>query len=83
MPGAGFTEPPYGKAPSERPALKPYWGKPAVRNFRGDDGNVGIMRSPVRAIVLPGNLLVRIWRGAGTGNLPAYSTKPFFASSPW
>src|SRR5262249_4537417 len=28
--------------------------KPAVRNFRGDDGNVGIMRSPVRAIVLPG-----------------------------
>ena len=54
MPGAGFTKPPYGKAPSERPALKPYWGKPAVRNFRGDDGNVGIMRSPVRAIVLPG-----------------------------
>jgi len=54
MPGAGFTEPPYGKAPSDRPALKPYWGKPAVRNFRGDDGNVGIMRSPVRAIVLPG-----------------------------
>ena len=33
-------------------ALKPYWGKPAVRNFRGDDGNVGIIRSPVRAIVL-------------------------------
>ena len=54
MPGAGFTESPYGKAPSDRPALKPYWGKPAVRNFRGDDGNVGIMRSPVRAIVLPG-----------------------------
>src|SRR5215470_19202374 len=54
MPGAGLTEPPYGKAPSDRPALKPYWGKPAVRNFRGDDGNVGIMRSPVRAIVLPG-----------------------------
>src|SRR5271156_4512735 len=42
-----------GKAPADRPALKPYWGKPAVRNFRGDDGNVGIMRSPVRAIVLP------------------------------
>ena len=30
-----------------------YWGKPAVRNLRGDDGNVGIIRSPVRAIVLP------------------------------
>jgi len=24
----------YGKAPSDLPALKPYWGKPAVRNFR-------------------------------------------------
>ena len=24
-----------------------------------------------------GNLLVRIWRGAGMGNLPAYSTKSF------
>ena len=32
-------------------ALKPYWGKPAVRNFREGDGDVGI--SPVRAIVLP------------------------------
>src|SRR5215469_8122487 len=42
-----------GKAPSDRPALKPYWGKPAVRNFRGGDGNVGIIRSPVRAIALP------------------------------
>ncbi len=30
-----------------------------------------------------GNLLVRIWRGAGVGNLPAYSTKPFFAPPPW
>ena len=44
---------PHGKAPSDMPALEPYWGKPAVRNLRGDDGNVGIIRSPVRAIVLP------------------------------
>ena len=44
-----------GKASSDRPALKPYWGKPAVRNFRGGDGNVGIIRSPVRAIALPDN----------------------------
>ncbi|HEV2964469.1 MAG TPA: hypothetical protein VG649_21760, partial [Candidatus Angelobacter sp.] len=36
-----------------KPALKPYRGKLAVRNFRGDDGNVGIIRSPVRAFVLP------------------------------
>jgi len=52
-PGAGLTGDRLGKAPSDRPALKPYWGKPAVRNFRGDDGDVGIIRSPVRAIVLP------------------------------
>src|SRR5215469_4033483 len=44
-----------GKAPSESPALKPYRGKPAVRNFRGGNGNVGIIRSPVRAIALPDN----------------------------
>jgi hypothetical protein len=42
---------------SDIPALKPYWGKPAVRNFRGGDGNVGIIRSPVRAIALPDNRL--------------------------
>jgi hypothetical protein len=53
MPGAGLTGARRGKALPERPALKPYWGKPAVRNFRGDDGDVGIIRSPVRAIVLP------------------------------
>jgi hypothetical protein len=27
------------KAPSDKPALKPYWGKLAVRNFRGGAGN--------------------------------------------
>jgi hypothetical protein len=43
------------EGPSDIPALKPYWGKPAVRNFRGDHGDVGIMRSPVRAMVLPGS----------------------------
>jgi hypothetical protein len=37
----------------DRLALKPYWGKPTVRNFREGDGNVGIIRSPVRAIALP------------------------------
>ena len=47
---------PQGKAPSDKPALEPYWGKPAVRNLRGDDGNVGIIRSPVRAIVPPDNV---------------------------
>src|SRR6476646_10174215 len=41
------------KVLSDIPALKPYWGKPAVRNFREGNGNVGIMRSPLRAIALP------------------------------
>ena len=44
-----------GKVSSDSPALKPYRGKLAVRNFRGGDGNVGIIRSPVRAIALPDN----------------------------
>jgi hypothetical protein len=44
-----------GKASSDIPALKTYRGKPAVRNFRGGNGNVGIIRSPVRAIALPDN----------------------------
>ena len=48
-------KPVVGQASSDSPALKPYWGKPAVRNFRGGDGNVGIIRSPVRAIALPDN----------------------------
>ena len=52
MRGARLTASGGRKAPSDRLALKPYWGKPTVRNFRGDDGNVGIIRSPVRAIVL-------------------------------
>src|SRR3954463_12914200 len=43
----------FGKAPPDRPAFQPYWGKPAVRNERGDRGNVGISRSPVRASILP------------------------------
>jgi hypothetical protein len=42
------------EGPSDIPALKPYWGKPAVRDFRGSGGNVGIIRSPVRATALPG-----------------------------
>src|SRR6516165_10272376 len=35
------------------PSFQPYWGKPAVRNDRGDRGDVGIIRSPVRASILP------------------------------
>src|SRR5262249_18700481 len=57
VPGAGLTGTRSGKAPSERPALEPYRGKPAVRNLREDNGDVGIIRSPVRAIVLPDSSL--------------------------
>src|SRR4051812_24657264 len=53
MPGAGLSLWRSGKAPPDRPAFQPYWGKPAVRNERGDRGNVGIIRSPVRASILP------------------------------
>src|SRR5882672_4482721 len=49
----GARNAPTGKALSDQPALKPYWGKPAVRNFREGNGNVGIIRSPLRAIALP------------------------------
>jgi hypothetical protein len=52
MPGAGLRERACRKALSDMLALKPYRGKPAVRNFRGGNGNVGIIRSPVRAIAL-------------------------------
>ena len=53
MPGAGLTFGACGQARSERLALKPYWGEPTVRNFRGGSGNVGIIRRPVRATALP------------------------------
>ena len=33
------------QALSDRLALKPYWGKPTVRNFRGGDGDVGIIEA--------------------------------------
>jgi len=53
MLGASLTGASEGKALSERPAFQPYWGKPAVRNDRGGGGNVGIIRSPVRATTSP------------------------------
>ena len=95
MPGVGLTEAPSGKAPSERPALEPYWGKLAVRNLRGDDGNVGIIRSPVRAIVLPdrgraprgGRRLVggslTLFRERCTRGCPYMRGRPSASSSPY
>jgi hypothetical protein len=53
MPGAGLSRQMRGKVLSYMPAFQPYWGKPAVRNDREGRGNVGIIRSPVRASTLP------------------------------
>ena len=58
MRGARLTAKTHGQVRPDRLALKPYWGKPNVRNFRGSDGNGGIIRSPVRAIALPDFLLL-------------------------
>ena len=52
-PGAGLSRLSSRKAPLGQPAFQPYWGKLAVRNDRGDRGNVGIIRSPIRASILP------------------------------
>jgi hypothetical protein len=53
MPGAGLSRSMCGKVLSYMPASQPYRGKPAVRNDREGRGNVGIIRSPVRASTLP------------------------------
>src|SRR4029453_14085528 len=53
MPGAGLSRWRPGKAPLGKPPFQPYWGKHAGGNDRGDRGNVGIIRSPVRASILP------------------------------
>ena len=47
--------------------LEPYWGKLAVRNLREGRGNVGIIRSPLRASSLPDaqrcySSLLLLWR---------------------
>jgi hypothetical protein len=41
MPGVGLTRAQRGKVPPDKLALEPYWGKPAVRNLREGNGNVG------------------------------------------
>src|SRR6516162_3175854 len=75
----------YGKAPSDKPALKPYWGKPAVRNFREDGGNVGIIRSPVRATALPGDndKEMLVIRSAETGEVTKSFHVPSDLGTPW
>jgi hypothetical protein len=68
MPGVGLNSATDRKASPERSALKPYWGKPAVRNFREGDGNNGIIRSPSSAFTLldrePGDLQYALVAGS-------------------
>src|SRR5438105_823591 len=53
MPGAGLSRSMRGKVlPYCQPSSR-IGGKPAVRNDREGRGNVGIIRSPVRASTLP------------------------------
>ena len=53
MPGAGLSRSMRGKVLPYMPAFQPYRGKPAVRNDREGRGNVGFIRSPVRASTRP------------------------------
>src|SRR5712691_4680598 len=71
MPGAGLSRPMRGKVLSYMPAFQPYRGKPAVRNDREGRGNVGIMRSPVRASTLPDLGLAAVAHGRHDGGLLA------------
>jgi hypothetical protein len=52
MSGAGLSRSMHGKVLPYMPAFQPYRGKPAVRNDRRGRGNVGIIRSPIRASTL-------------------------------
>src|SRR5271166_879537 len=62
MPGAGLSRRSPRKAPLGKPAFQPYWGKLTVRNDRGDRGNVGIIRSPIRASILPDQTRKFLWQ---------------------
>ena len=70
MLGASLSEWASKQVPSDMHIFQPYWGKPAVRNDRGDGGDVGIIRSPVRATIL-------LDCGGGSGNWPSYRDARF------
>src|ERR1700675_4119724 len=76
MLGAGLTVVSVGQARPDKLALKPYWGKPDVRHFREGDGNVGIIRSPVRAISLPDLSARGAWRWTGTSAASRRGSRP-------
>src|SRR6202051_1021239 len=74
MPGAGLSRRSPRKAPLGQPALQPYWGKLAVRNDRGDRGNVGLIRNPIRTSILPDHSGHRLCVAAGAKGVVAGGT---------
>src|SRR5258707_13256609 len=80
MPGAGLSRLMRGKVLPYMPAFQPYRGKPAVRNDREGRGNVGIIRSPVRASTLPdrgGRSAMSV--PTATGDICCVCSRPFLA----
>jgi hypothetical protein len=69
MSGADLSREQSWKGPAGKPAFQPYRGKPAVRNDRGGRGDVGIIRSPVRASTLP-DWEPRVGNGPGPPGAP-------------
>lgn len=47
MPNANWQQEGSGR----RYCLKPYWGKPAVRNFREGGGNIGIIEAQLAPLL--------------------------------
>ena len=39
--------------------LKPYWGNPAVRNFRGSGGNLGIIEAQLAPLLYSTKAIVK------------------------
>jgi hypothetical protein len=67
MLGASLPAARSGKALSDRPALEPDRGKTRspASYIRGDDGNGGIIRSPIRVIVPPDTQVATSSRAGG------------------
>src|SRR5713101_1361367 len=49
----------HGQALSEKPAWKPYWGKPAVRNFREGNGTSASCEARYAPLLYPTNQVNR------------------------
>ena len=74
-----------GKVPPYKPAFQPYRGKPAVRNDREGRGNVGIIRSPIRASTLPDfhETIHLLHPKCATRNLDVRPSQPTGARARW